>query len=95
MIDAREGDTDAARARVIRLLRRPDLRRPTAIQATFPASALVALGEMDEALDLLERAPRSAQFGLWLRSPFLDPIRPDARFKRLVEETRPPGAAAN
>jgi hypothetical protein len=61
MIDAREGDTYAARARVIRLLRRPDLRRPTAIQATFPASALVALGEMDEALDLLERAPRSAQ----------------------------------
>ena len=94
MIDAREGDTSAARARMTRLLRRPDLRRPTAIQATFPASALVALGEMDEALDLLERAPRSAQLGLWLRSPYLDPLRSDARFKRLVEETRPPGAAA-
>ncbi len=94
MIDAREDDTGTARARVTRLLRRPDLYRPTAIQATFPASALVALGENSSALDLLERAPRSAQFGFWLRSPYLDPLRSDSRFKRLVDETRPPRAAS-
>ncbi len=90
MVDAREGHSSAARARLTPLLDRPDLRRPTAFQASFPSAALVAIHENNKALDLLERAPRSAWFAFWLRSPFLDPLRSSTRFRRLLEESQPP-----
>jgi serine/threonine-protein kinase len=94
MIDAREGDTSAARARLSGLVQRPDLRRPAPIQAMFLASAFVAIRRNTEALELLERVPRTAWFAFLLRSPYLDPLRSDVRFQRVVEESRPPTAAA-
>jgi len=94
MIDAREGDTSAARARLRSLLQRPGLRRPAPIQATFLASAVVAIRQNTEALELLERVPRTAWFAFLLRLPYLDPLRSEVRFQRLVAESRPPRAAA-
>jgi serine/threonine protein kinase/tetratricopeptide (TPR) repeat protein len=62
-------------------------------QAQALGMALVAVGELDQAMDLLERAsPRGAQLWFYLMGPEFDPIRSHPRFQRLVEESRPPGA---
>ncbi len=99
MVEARTGDTVAARARVERVLRSVLAADSTAASGVHPRQAhaigmaLVAVGELDRALDLLERAsPRGAQLWLYFIGPEFDPIRSRPRFQRLVDESRPPGA---
>jgi len=53
------------------------------------AMGLVSLGESERALDLLERAPKTALVGFALRFPAFDPLRSHPRFQRLVQESRP------
>ena len=57
------------------------------------ALAAVALGERDLALDILERTqPRGPWLWSYLILEGFDPIRPDPRFQRIIDEARPPGA---
>ncbi len=93
-LEVRAGDTVAARGRVDRLLTeasdRPDVNL---FYGRHIAAALVALGDHERALEVLERIrPRGGRLGLFLRSPEFDALSPYSRFQRLVEESRPPGA---
>ncbi len=88
---ARAGDPAAARARLAPL---PgvltDSTRLTFREGLFAASAALAAGESDRALDYLERVrPRGAELWSGLRLPAFDPLRSSPRFQRLVEETHP------
>ena len=57
------------------------------------ALAAVALGERDLALDILERTrPRGPWLWSYLIWEGFDPIRRDPRFRRIIDEARPPGA---
>jgi hypothetical protein len=57
------------------------------------ALGLVAVGQHDRALDLLERIrPRGPWLWTYLVFPGFDPVRAGARFQRIYQETRPPGA---
>ena len=92
LLDYRAGDSLRARRRVTAALA-PLLGAPgpltvdDAAQGTF---ALMATGQPGAALDLLERAqPRGIALWAWLRMPWLDPIRNEPRFQRLLEESRP------
>ncbi len=88
---ARTGDTAAARARLAPLTGfLVDSTRLTFREGLFAASAALAAGESDRALDYLERVrPRGAELWSGLRLPAFDPLRSNPRFQRLVEETRP------
>jgi len=85
------GDTGAARARLDALEREIESAgRPTVTDAAWVGRALVALGNPDRALDLLERVrPRGARLWFYLRSPEFDAVRSNPRFRRLVEESKP------
>ena len=64
--------------------------RPTVTDAAWVGRALVALGEPDLALALLERVrPRGARLWYYLQSPEFEAVRADPRFRRLVEESQP------
>src|SRR6266571_1644078 len=64
--------------------------RPTVTDAAWVGRALVALGNPDRALDLLERVrPRGARLWFYLRSAEFDAVRSNPRFRRLVEESKP------
>jgi TolB-like protein/Tfp pilus assembly protein PilF len=92
-VEVRAGDTSAARERVERLLRSEHANRPTPLPKWYLAATLVALGDRDRAIRLLERlGPRGPRLWFRLRFPELDPVRSDPRFQRLVEESRPPRA---
>ena len=98
-VEARAGDSVAARARVERLLHDVVSPDSTATGGIHPrraqslGMALVAVGDLDRAVHLLERArPRGAQLWLYLIQSEFDPIRSRPRFQRLVDESRPPGA---
>lgn len=92
LLDYRSGDTVRARGRVDSLLApvltaTGSLPVDDANNLTFP---LMAVGERDAALAVLERArPRGLGLWAWLRAPWLDPIRNEPRFQRLLEESRP------
>lgn len=93
MASARGGDTVTARALVSRALWAfPDSVLPALIEERLiPAVALVALGDREGALGLLERVhPRGATLWSGLRAPDFDPIRAEPRFQRLVVESSPP-----
>jgi len=84
------GDTAAAQTRVDRLEREIGVGRPTVTDAAWVGRALVALGEPDLALALLERVrPRGARLWYYLQSPEFEAVRADPRFRRLVEESQP------
>jgi hypothetical protein len=59
------------------------------------AQALVAVGDRERALDVLERVqPRGAALWFWLRPAGFDALRADLRFERLVAGSQPPTEAA-
>jgi TolB-like protein/Tfp pilus assembly protein PilF len=93
-VDARLGDTAAARATVEPLVAALGPDGPLGMrEGTEIALALVALGDRTRALDLLERVrPRSAWLWSYLILPWYDPVRADPRFQRLLRESAPPGA---
>lgn len=58
-------------------------------------AALVAVGETDRAIGLLERIrPRGPWLWSYLVFPEFDPLRTDPRFQRTYREAAPPGAPA-
>jgi len=71
LLDVRAGDTLAARVRVNRLLTEAGDRADLNLfYGRHAAAALVALGDHERALEVLERIrPRSGRLGFFLRSP--------------------------
>jgi len=94
MVDARSGDTLAARARLEELLRAVvDSLHPSPRDARYVGPALLATGGENRLLEFLERVePRRATLWFDLRLPEYDSVRANPRFQRLVEESRPLGA---
>jgi eukaryotic-like serine/threonine-protein kinase len=93
--DAREGRMPAARTRAANMLRALGSGRPSPLQGSLVAQALVAAGDRERALTVLERVqPRGAALWFWLRPAGFDPLRIDPRFVRLVAQSRPPSAPA-
>jgi len=95
MAEARMGDSVAARARANALaaqLLATD--QPVGIEAGWlVGSALVAVGERERAVDLIERVrPRSAHLWNDLGIAELDPIRSEPRFQAILAESRWPGS---
>ncbi len=90
LLDATAGDTARARTRARELMSPRPTRRPATLyptQAVAYAAAFAALGDPSTAFDALARArPRGARFCLTLGAPELDPLRADARFRRLLRE---------
>ena len=84
------GDTVAARQRALALLARLPVAGPVHPQlAAMLAAVLYLVGERDDALGLLSRAPTG--IAIWQNrraAPWLG----DERFRRLFEESRPPWA---
>src|SRR5437763_1598661 len=94
MVDARSGDTLAARARLQELLQAiVDSLHPSPRDARYVGPALLATAGENRLVEFLERVePRRATLWFDLRLPEYDTIRPNPRFRRLVEESRPLGA---
>jgi hypothetical protein len=98
-MEARQGNRAAARGHFREALRElggSESALPPVLgvrNAWESALAAVALGERDLALDILERTqPRGPWLWSYLVLEGFDPIRPDPRFQRLIDEARPPGA---
>ncbi len=92
LVAASEGDTAGARrvmADVIALLS----QRPVGpLSAWQIVAGLLAAGQRAQALDWLERArPRGALLWWAMQYPEVDALRDDPRFRRVMEESRPPG----
>jgi adenylate cyclase len=86
---ARAGRTDEARSALAELGEAPGGRTSTLV---FTSQIHVHLGEVDIALDQMERAvdegaPRLIWFGV---RPLLDPVRDHPRFQRLLDRMRLP-----
>jgi eukaryotic-like serine/threonine-protein kinase len=90
IVQAFLGDTVTARARGERLAARALRADTPGVDVGWPvAAALIALGERDRPLKVLERIrPRGAHLWFDLRIPEFDPIRSDPRFERIVAEAR-------
>ena len=93
-IEAQTGNSTSARARLEALLA-PFARADTVdVRDGYElALALVATGQQNRALDLLERVrPRGPWLWSYLLSPGFDPIRSQPRFQRVYQDSRPAGA---
>jgi tetratricopeptide (TPR) repeat protein len=84
----RSGDTTAARERLARVA-----RPTTAIGsqgAYFLSTAFAAMGDADDAIDVLRRMqPQGAFVWTFLRDPWFDGIRDNVRFREMVSASRP------
>lgn len=94
-IDAVMGDRAGARSRlepVIAVLAPPG--QPVSVRTGWEiASALVAIGDVDRAMEILGRVqPHGAWLWSYLVFPDFDSIRTDPRFQRIYAESRPVGA---
>src|SRR5574341_794189 len=95
MADAQAGDTTTGLARLRDALGAPrDTTRELDLERDLlVAAALVTLGECQQALRYLEgMRPRGANRWYAMRAPEFDSLRPEPRFRRLIEESRPPSA---
>jgi TolB-like protein len=73
----------------------PDPSAPSPTDARFIASALIALGRRNEALDILERAkPRGAWLWFYTLAPDFEPVKNDPRFIRVMRDAHPPTPAS-
>lgn len=89
LVELQAGDTLAARRRVEPLVDQVLASHQAPGFDAWLAIPLVALGERDRALDLLELAPRGPELMWLLRLPTFDALRANPRFQRIVEESRP------
>jgi Tfp pilus assembly protein PilF len=87
IVDVVARDTARARTRIRALRKKLDSRKwVTADDGGYVALGLVALGDRDGALQVLDRVrPREAELYLILHRPGFDPLWTDARFRRLLE----------
>ncbi len=92
-VAATAGDTAQARQLLARALALFASRVPGAFAVQAIAAGLVAAGERQQAIDILERGePKGGVLWFQLQFPALDPIRSDPRFQRLLDASRPTGA---
>jgi tetratricopeptide (TPR) repeat protein len=94
LVEASGGDTVAARTWLDRFWRSGrDSLMPSPFDAFQVGLVLVALGDTDRALEVLERVrQRWLWHWMYLQFPELDRIRPTTRFQRLLTAARPPSA---
>jgi TolB-like protein/DNA-binding SARP family transcriptional activator len=92
MLDMRAGDSAQARSRMRAALRDVGTSGQLTVAAAWDVSmGLVAVGESNWAFDLLDRVrPRGPSLWFLLRMPGFDPVGTHPRYRRLVEESRPP-----
>ena len=89
LVDARAGRVAAGRRRLARMMEGLDLRSPGPLQGSLLAWGLVATGQAEQGMSLLERVqPRGASLWFWLRSPGFDAVRSQPRFRGIVEESQ-------
>ena len=92
---ASAGDTAGAERELGRARDAVNARAPSSTDARFFGYALVALGHREEALAMIERVrPRGALLWFSLSSPDFDPIRSEARFRRVFADADPRDSAA-
>lgn len=93
LIEAGTGDTIAARGRADRLAMTELAAGAVPIEdAWLTAVALVAAGERERAIDILERVqPRGAHLAFDMSVPELAPLRTNSRYQQLLTEARWPG----
>jgi TolB-like protein/Tfp pilus assembly protein PilF len=71
----------------------PDTTHLSATDAFYVAAALVRTGQTDRGLDVLERTnPENAWLWFYMTSPLFDAVRTHARFVRISNRAKPPGA---
>ena len=92
-VAAYTGDSAAARSLMARALA-PLAGRPRGpVMAATVVSGLVSVGELEEAVAWLEgAAPRGGLLWINLQLPVFDPLQNHPGFRRIMEESRPPGA---
>ena len=84
VVDARRGDSLVAKARADSLRRHYTESKTTRRSiATYLAGGLIAVGDIDRGLDLLDRMPGTSTYLGRLRSPIWDPARSHPRFREI------------
>jgi tetratricopeptide (TPR) repeat protein len=86
LVDVAARDTASARTSIRMLRRQLESRKWVSVDdGGYVALGLVAIGDRDGALDVLERVrPRDAELYLILHRPGFDPLWVDSRFSRLL-----------
>jgi TolB-like protein len=87
------GDTAAARRIMAQAMAPFATRAPGPLVSQMLALGLIAAGQPDEAVAVLERTvPLGALLWISVQFPAFEPLRRMERFQRLMESIRPPGA---
>ena len=92
MLDTRAGDALLARSRMQAALQGVGTSGPVTVAGAWNLSmALVAIGAWEPLFDLLDRVrPRGPSLWYLLRMPGFEAVGEHPRYRRLVEESRPP-----
>jgi serine/threonine-protein kinase len=93
-LEALDGDTASARARLNRVVARlSDPAHPDYTAGQWIGLAWLRIGDRERALSVLESVrPRSINLWYIMRDPGFDSIRDTPRFRALEQQIRPPGA---